>query len=159
MVDPAVYATLSLLVTTASAPLYWRGVRVIVDADPVTWSVLVRHLRLVGAGLFLTTGAVVLWMAPRLPDQFGGFTVLHAVAGLQAYALLAFALTGIVPILREKWRADLYRAPGRDVSLDDLHEDVDTWRKRLRVGVLGYAGLWVVAWLLGVIRYLLRYWL
>lgn len=159
MVDPVVPATLALLVTTASAPLYWRGVRVVVDAEPVTWTVLVRHLRFVGAGLLLTTGAVALWMAPRLPEQFGGFAVLHAVVGLQAYALLAFALTGIVPIFREKWRADLYHTPDRDVDLADLHENVDAWRKRLRIGVLGYGLLWAVAWALGVIRYLLRYWL
>jgi hypothetical protein len=39
-------------------------------------------------------------MMPRLMDQFGGLAVLHAVLGLQAYAMLAFALTGIVRIFQ-----------------------------------------------------------
>lgn len=157
MVDPVVVATLSLVAVTASFPLYLRGAYIVVDAEIVSWNVLTRHLRYVGAGLTLTTVPVVGWMAPRLADQFGGLSALHAVFGLQAYAMLAFALTGIVRIFQVKRRTDLYRDPDPDAALDDLHENMPDWRKRLRIGVFGYVLLWIVAYVLGLGQYALRY--
>lgn len=157
MVEPAVVAAVALVAVTASFPLYLRGAWIVIDAEVVTWAVLVRHLRHVGTGLVLTTVPVVTWMAPRLLESFGGLAALHAVVGLQAYALLAFGLTGIVRIFQVKRRAELYRDPDRDVALDDLHENVPAWRKRLRVGVFGYTLLWLVAYLLGVAQFALRY--
>jgi hypothetical protein len=77
-------------------------------------------------------------MLPRLLDQLDGFTALHAFLGFQAYALLVFALTGIVRIFQAKRAHDLYRNPDRDVDISELHEDMDAWRFRLRVGVFGY---------------------
>jgi hypothetical protein len=92
-------------------------------------------------------------MMPRLLDQFGGLAVLHAVLGLQAYAMLAFALTGIVRIFQAKYAANLYRDPDQGVDLDDLHENMSAWRGRLRIGVFGYVLFWIGAYLIGVVRY------
>ncbi|MFB6106336.1 MAG: hypothetical protein ABEJ70_05120 [Halobacteriaceae archaeon] len=158
MVDPAFpWATLSLLLVTASFPFYVHGAYVVIDADPVTWRVLSYHLKVVFAGLALNTAPVLLWMAPRLPDQFGGLSALHAFLGLQAYALLTFALTGIVRIVQVKRRYDLYHDPDPSVAVDDLHEDMGAWRKRLRAGVAGYVVFWILAWVVGLARYLIRY--
>lgn len=157
MVADSVIATVVLLSVTASFPLFLRGAAIVIDAEVVTWEILLRHLRYVGAGLVLTTGPVVLWMAPRLMEQFGGLSALHAVFGLQAYALLLFALTGIVRIFQVKRRADLYRNPDPSASIDELHENVPDWRRRLRVGVFGYLIFWLVAYVLGVVRYALLY--
>jgi hypothetical protein len=157
MADPVVAATLAFLAVTASFPLYVRGAYIIIDAETVTWGVLTRHLRYVASGLVLNTVPVVAWMIPRLADQFGGLSALHAVFGLQAYAMLAFGLTGIVRIFQVKRRADLYHDPDQDVALDDLHENMSHWRKRLRIGVFGYVFFWVVAYLLGVGQYVIRY--
>ncbi|MFB6096809.1 MAG: hypothetical protein ABEJ74_05425 [Haloferacaceae archaeon] len=157
MADPVYAAVLALLAVTLSFPFYVRGAGIVLDADVVTWAILVRHLRYVGVGLVLTTVPVTTWMAPRLVDQFGGLSALHAVLGLQAYALLVFALTGIVRIFQVKWQADLYRDPGPDVALDDLHENMSAWRTRLRIGVFGYLLFWCLAYLLGVARFVLRY--
>lgn len=157
MAEPVFAATLALLAVTVSFPFYLRGAGIILDADVVTWAVLVHHLKYVGVGLVLTTVPVVTWMAPRLVDQFGGLSALHAVFGLQAYAMLLFALTGIVRIFQVKWTADLYHDPDEDVALDELHEHMPYWRKRLRIGVFGYVLFWLGAYLLGLARYVLRY--
>lgn len=157
MVGEAAIATAALISVTASFPLFLRGAAIVIDADVVTWAVLTRHLRYVGAGLVLTTVPVVFWMIPRLLSQLGGLSALHAVFGLQAYALLAFALTGIVRIFQVKRRADLYRNPDPSLSIDELHENVPDWRRRLRIGVFGYLLFWIAAYVLGIVRYALMY--
>jgi hypothetical protein len=153
MVSEATAATLAGVSVTASFPFYCYGAWIVIDSETVTWSVLLRHLRFIAVGLALTTVPVVGWMAPRLLDQFGGLAVLHAVLGLQAYAMLAFALTGIVRIFQAKHAANLYRDPDQDVELDDLHENMGAWRGRLRIGVFGYVLFWIGAYLIGVVRY------
>ncbi|WP_049936965.1 DUF7321 family protein [Haloplanus natans] len=153
MVSEATTATLAGVSVTASFPFYLYGAWIVIDSETVTWSVLLRHLKFIVVGLALTTVPVVGWMAPRLMDQFGGLAVLHAVLGLQAYAMLAFALTGIVRIFQAKHAANLYRDPDRDVDLDDLHENMSAWRGRLRIGVFGYVLFWIGAYLIGVVRY------
>ena len=150
-------ATLAGISVTASFPLYLYGAKVIIDAEVVTWGVLVHHLRFIVIGLALTTVPVVGWMAPRLPRQFGGFAAIHAFFGLQAYAMLVFALTGIVRIVQVKREYDLYHDPDGDVELDEIHEKMPDWRRRLRVGVAGYVLFWLVAYLLGIARYVVRY--
>lgn len=157
MVSDAAIATAAALMVTASLPFYLYGAWIMIDAETVTWGVLVYHLKFIVPGLVLTTIPVVAWMMPRLFEQLGGLAVLHAILGLQAYALLVFALTGIVRILQVKRRADLYDNPDPDVDLDELHENMGAWRGRLRVGVFGYVVFWVFAWLLGVYRYLTIY--
>jgi hypothetical protein len=154
MVRDATVATLAGLAVTASLPFYLYGAWIVLDNDTVTWNVLTRHLRYIVVGLVLTTVPVAGWMAPRLPDQFGGLAVLHALLGLQAYAMLAFALTGIVRIFQAKRAADLYRDPDPDADLNDLHENMSAWRGRLRVGVFGYVLFWLGAYLIGVLRYI-----
>ncbi|GAB6861629.1 hypothetical protein ACFR97_05205 [Haloplanus litoreus] len=153
MVGDATVATLAGLAVTASFPFYLYGAWIVIDTDTVTWPVLTRHLKYILVGLVLTTVPVVGWMVPRLPDQFGGLAVLHAVLGLQAYAMLTFALTGIVRIFQAKYEADLYRDPDPDVDLNDLHENMSAWRGRLRLGVFGYVIFWLGAYLVGVVRY------
>jgi len=154
--DQAV-ATVAALSVTASLPFYLYGAWLIVEADPVTWDDLLAHLRYIVVGLALTTTPVVGWMVPRLSEQFGGIAVVHAVVGLHAYAMLAFALTGIVRIFGAKYAADRYRDPDPDADIDDLHENMGAWRWRLRIGVAGYLLLWLLAWLLGVVQYALYY--
>jgi hypothetical protein len=153
MVSEATTATLAGLSVTASLPFYLYGAWIVIDAETVTWSVLLRHLKFIVVGLVLTTVPVAGWMVPRLMDQFGGLAVLHAVLGLQAYAMLAFALTGIVRIFQAKHAANLYRDPDQDVDLNDLHENMGAWRGRLRIGVFGYVLFWLGAYLIGVVRY------
>jgi hypothetical protein len=153
MVSEATTATLAGLSVTASFPFYLYGAWIVIDAETVTWSVLLRHLKFIVVGLVLTTVPVAGWMVPRLMDQFGGLAVLHAVLGLQAYAMLAFALTGIVRIFQAKHAANLYRDPDQDVDLNDLHENMGAWRGRLRIGVFGYVLFWLGAYLIGVVRY------
>ena len=155
--DDATVATLALVAVTASFPFYLYGAWVMIDAEVVTWEVLRYHLRFIVVGLLLTTVPVVGWMVPRLADQFGGLAALHAVLGLQAYALLTFALTGIVRIVAIKRRHDLYEEPDQSVPLDDLHPEMSHWRKRLRVGVFGYTLFWLFAWVVGVARYVVKY--
>ncbi|GAB3030558.1 DUF7321 family protein [Natronobiforma cellulositropha] len=150
-------ATAIALVVTASFPFYLYGAWIIIDADVVTWSVLTRHLSVIGVGLALTTVPVVGWMIPRTLDQTGGLLAVHAFFGLQAYAMLLVALTGIVRILQVKITHDLYSDPGQEVDLDDLHENMRAWRRRLRVGVFGYVFFWLLAYILGIVRYILRY--
>lgn len=150
-------ATLALLAVTASFPFYLYGAWVMIDAETVSWSVLTYHLKFIVVGLTLNTVPVVTWMIPRLADQFGGLSALHAVLGLQAYAMLVFALTGIVRIFQAKHRANLYRDPDPDADLDDLHEHMPYWRRRLRIGVFGYVLFWIAAYGLGVTRYVVQY--
>ena len=159
MVADRTVATVSLLSVTASFPFYLYGAYLILDRERanVTWDLLVRHLSFILPGLVLTTVPVVLWMAPRLIDQLSGLSAVHAFLGLQAYALLAFGLTGIVRIFQAKRAANLYHDPDQNVALDDLHENVGAWRTRLRVGVFGYTLFWLLAYLVGVLRYYLRY--
>jgi hypothetical protein len=153
MVSEATTATLAGASVTASFPFYLYGAWIVIDSETVTWSVLLRHLKFIVVGLVLTTVPVVGWMVPRLMDQFGGLAVLHAVLGLQAYAMLAFALTGIVRIFQAKHAANLYHDPDQDVDLNDLHENMSAWRGRLRIGVFGYVLFWIGAYLIGVVRY------
>jgi hypothetical protein len=157
MVEDVAVATVAGLLVTLGFPFYLYGAWIIIEAEPVTWGVLRHHLAYIFVGLTLNTVPVVLWMIPRLFEQLGGFAALHAFFGVQAYALLAFALTGIVPILRAKREYNLYNDPDQDVDLDEIHEKMGAWRMRLRAGVLGYVLCWLVAWVLGVIRYVLRY--
>ena len=104
MVSEALIATVVLGSVTLSFPCFVYGAWYIIETEPVTWDVLMHHLTFVGTGLVLTTVPMLLWMAPRLMDQFGGFTVVHAFLGAQAYAMLAFGFTGIVRIFRAKRR-------------------------------------------------------
>ena len=157
MVSDSTIATAAALMVTSSLPFYLYGAWIMIDAEVVSWDVLVYHLKFIFPGLVLNTIPVVTWMLPRLLDQLGGVTVLHAILGLQAYALLAFALTGIVRILQVKRDADLYDDPTQDVDLNELHPDMSAWRGRLRVGVFGYVIFWLLAYLVGLTRFLLRY--
>jgi hypothetical protein len=157
MASESTVATVAGLMVTASFPFYLYGAWIVLDAEVVTWNVLVRHLRVIVPGLVVNTVPVVFWMVPRLFQQLGGLSALHAVLGLQAYAMLAFALTGIARIFQVKHRADLYRDPDPDVALDDLHENMSAWRGRLRVGVFGYVLFWIGAWVIGAYRYLIIY--
>jgi hypothetical protein len=157
MVSDSTIATVAALMVTASLSFYPYGAWVMIDAEPVSWDLLAYHLQFIVPGLVLNTIPVVGWMLPRLLDQLGGVIVLHAILGLQAYALLVLALTGIVRILQVKRDADLYENPEQDVDLDDLHPNMSAWRGRLRVGVFGYVIFWFLAWLLGLYQYLGRY--
>lgn len=144
-------ATAVAALVTLSLPLYLYGAWIIINAEVVTWDVLMRHLRFIVPGLLLTGIPFVTWMLPRLPRQFGsGIIAVHAFFGLQAYALLFFALTGIVHIFKAKREHDLYENPDQDVALEDLHENMGAWRFRLRIGVFGYVLCWLIAWLIGL---------
>ena len=155
MLSEGTTATVAGAMVTASLPFYLYGAWIMVgrEQDHVTWDRLVRHLWVILPGLVLNTVPVVLWMAPRLLDQFGGLAALHAFLGLQAYALLAFGLTGIVRIFQVKRNADLYEVEDPDTSLNDLHENMSAWRGRLRIGVFGYVIFWLLAYVVGVYRY------
>ncbi|QLG63134.1 DUF7321 family protein [Halorarum salinum] len=159
MVSDGVVAAVALVLVTASLPFYLYGAWLILDREDenVSWDLLVRHLSVILPGLVLTTGPVVLWMAPRLLDQLTGLSAVHAFLGLQAYALLLFGLTGIVRIFQVKRAADMYRDPEEHVDLNDLHEHMGAWRGRLRIGVFGYVVFWLLAYLVGVYRFYLRY--
>jgi hypothetical protein len=157
MVSDSAIATLAALMVSASLPFYLYGAWIMIDAEVVTWDVLMYHLKFIVPGLVLNTIPVVTWMLPRILNQLEGVTVLHALLGLQAYALLAFALTGIVRILQVKREADLYDEPGKAVDIDELHPNMSAWRGRLRVGVFGYVLFWFLAWVLGLYRYVGRY--
>ncbi|MFB6311268.1 MAG: hypothetical protein ABEH64_08840 [Salinirussus sp.] len=154
----AAMATLVLVLVSASLPCFVYGAWIVIDAEPVTWSVLVRHLAVIGVGLALTTVPLLTWMAPRLADQFTGAAIVHAFLGLQAYAMLAFAGTGIVRIFLAKRRHDLYTDYDEDVLLSEIGSDrMAHWRRRLRIGVFGYVFFWLLAYLVGFSRYVLRY--
>ena len=151
-------ATIVLVSVTLSLPCFLYGAYYIIETEPVTWGVLVHHLKFVVTGLVLTTVPLVFWMAPRLPDQFGGLSALHAILGLQAYAMLAFGFTGIVRIFRAKWEHDLYHDYDEDVLLDEIGgPTMSHWRSRLRIGVFGYVVFWLLAYVVGVARFVIRY--
>jgi len=164
MVADAVVATVVLLAVAGSFPFFAYGAWIVIDNDPVTWDVLTRHLRFVLTGLALTSIPVFLWMVPRLfgfggySTQFKGFAVLHAFLGAQAYAMLAFGLTGIVRIFRAKYEHDLYHDYDEDLLLEEVGGDrMQFWRGRLRIGVFGYVFFWILAFVTGLARYGLRY--
>ncbi|WP_123537169.1 DUF7321 family protein [Halosimplex salinum] len=158
MVTDRVVATVVLLAVTASFPCFFYGAWYIIETEPVTWDVLMHHLKFVVTGLVLTTVPMLTWMAPRLLDQFGSFAMVHAFLGLQAYAMLAFGFTGIVRIFYAKRRYDLYNDYDEDVLLDEIGSDrMSHWRSRVRIGVFGYVIFWVLAYGAGVARYALRY--
>mgnify|MGYP006269931059 FL=1 len=150
-------AAVAFLLVTASFPFYLYGAWIMIDAETVTWDTLVYHLKFIVPGLLLNTIPVVFWMGPRLFEQLNGISALHAFLGLQAYALLLFALTGIVRIVQAKRAANLYDDPGQEVDLDDLHENMGAWRGRLRLGVFGYVFFWILAYGVGVYKFVTRY--
>jgi hypothetical protein len=151
-------ATAVFVSVTLSFPCFLYGAYYIIETDPVTWDVLVHHLKFIGTGLALTTVPMVLWMIPRLFEQFSGAALVHAFLGLQAYAMLAFAGTGIVRIFRAKRRHDLYHDYDEDVLLEEIgSENMDHWRSRLRIGVFGYVLFWLLAYSVGLLRYLTMY--
>lgn len=156
MADMIIAAIVAVLVT-ASFPLYLYGAWIIVEAETVTWSVLIHHLKYIAAGLVLTTGPLVLWMVPQAFEQWGPILAVHMFFGLQAYAFLLVALTGIVRIFQVKRRDSLYRDPDEDVDIDDLHEHMGAWRWRLRIGVVGYLLFWIIAYLIGLVRFAFIY--
>jgi len=157
-------ATVVLLAVALSFPCFLYGAWIVLDNDPVTWSVLTHHLTFILTGLALTTIPLLVWMVPRLfglggySSQFKGFAVLHAFLGAQAYAMLAVGFTGIVRIFRAKYEHDLYHDYDEDVLLDEIGGDrMDHWRSRLRIGVFGYTFFWILAFLTGAARYVVRY--
>ncbi|EMA30101.1 DUF7321 family protein [Haloarcula japonica] len=158
MVSDGLVATVVLLSVTLSLPCFLYGAYYIIETDPVTWDVLMHHLKFVTTGLVLTTVPMVFWMIPRLPDQLGGLSAVHAMLGLQAYALLAFGGTGIVRIFRAKREHDLYNEYDEELLLDEIGDETFShWRSRLRIGVFGYVIFWLLAYLVGIARYALRY--
>jgi hypothetical protein len=158
MVSDGAVATVVLASVTLSFPFFVYGAWYIIETEPVTWSVLMHHLKFVVTGLTLTTVPLLLWMAPRLFEQLDGFAMMHAFLGAQAYAMLAFGFTGIVRIFRAKRHHDLYEDYDQDVLLDEIGSDrMDHWRSRVRIGVFGYVIFWIFAYLVGVARYALRY--
>jgi hypothetical protein len=157
-ISERVIATVVLASVTLSLPCFLYGAWYIIETEPVTWSVLTHHLKFVTAGLVLTTVPMVTWMIPRLADQLGGVAMVHAFLGAQAYAMLAFGGTGIVRIFRAKREHDLYEEYDEDVLLDEIgSERMDHWRSRLRLGVFGYVIFWLLAYLVGIARYAIRY--
>jgi hypothetical protein len=157
MLSETAIATIAALSVGASLPFYLYGAWYAIDTEVMTWDRLLHHLKFVVTGLVLTTVPVVTWMIPRLAQQFSGLAMVHAFLGLQAYALLLFGLTGIVRIFQAKRQANLYRDPDPDADIDQLHENMDAWRRRLRVGVFGYTLLWMLAFVVGLYRYFVRY--
>ncbi|GGN86381.1 MULTISPECIES: DUF7321 family protein [Haloarcula] len=158
MVSDGVVASVALVSVTLSFPCFVYGAYYIIETEPVTWDVLLHHLKFVVTGLVLTTVPMLVWMAPRLPEQLGGLSAVHAYLGLQAYALLLFGGTGIVRIFRAKREHDLYNDYDEDLLLDEIGGDqMSHWRSRLRIGVFGYVIFWMLAYVVGVSRYVLRY--
>ena len=156
--DDATVATIVAIAVTASFPCFLYGAWIMIDAKAVTWDVLTYHLKFIVTGLALTTVPLLVWMLPRLFQQLGGASALHAFLGLQAYAMLAFGFTGIVRIFRAKREHDLYHDYDEDVLLDEIGSDrMDHWRSRLRIGVFGYVIFWLLAYVVGIARYALRY--
>ena len=151
-------ATLVLVAVTLSFPCFLYGAWYIIESEPVTWGVLTHHLTFIAVGLALTTVPLLFWMLPRLPMQMTGVAAVHAYLGLQAYALLAFAGTGIVRIFKAKREYDLYHDYDEDVLLEEIGaENFAHWRRRLRIGVFGYVFFWLLAYVVGVARFLFRY--
>lgn len=153
-----VIATIALIAVTSSLPFLLYGAWIVIEAEEVTWDVLIHHLKFILTGLALTTIPMLTWMIPRLFDQFGGFSALHAILGLQAYAMLVFGFTGIVRIFRAKREHDLYHDYDEQVLLDEIgDENMSHWRNRLRIGVFGYLLFWILAYVVGVTRFVFRY--
>lgn len=158
MLSDAQTATLVLVAVAASFPCFLYGAWIMIDNDEITWDVLIYHLKFIVTGLTLTTVPLVFWMLPRLFEQFGGFSAVHAFFGLQAYAFLAFGFTGIVRIFRAKYEHDLYNDYDERVLLDEIgDENMQFWRRRLRIGVFGYVLCWIIAFLTGFTRYVALY--
>jgi hypothetical protein len=158
MVSEGTIATIVVVAVTCSFPFFLYGAWIMIDAEAVTWGVLVHHLKFILTGLTLTTVPMVTWMIPRLFDQLGGAAALHAVLGLQAYAMLAFGGTGIVRVFRAKWDHDLYHDYDEDVLLDEIgSERLQFFRRRIRIGVFGYVFFWILAYIVGVARYVIKY--
>jgi hypothetical protein len=158
LLTDAAIATVVFVAVTLSFPCFLYGAYYIIEQDPVTWDVLMHHLKFIVTGLALTTVPLLLWMLPRLFEQYTGAALVHAFLGLQAYAMLAFAGTGIVRILRAKRHHDLYHDYDEDVILDEIgEENFDHWRSRLRIGVFGYVFFWLLAYLVGTVRYVSIY--
>lgn len=164
MVSDAVVAAVVALAVTVSLPCFLYGAWIVLDNDPITWGILIWHLKYILTGLTLTTVPLALWMVPRLfglggySPQFGGYAVLHSFLGLTAYAFLAFGFTGIVRIFRAKWEHDLYHDYDEDVLLDEIGGDLMShWRSRLRAGVFGYTLFWILAWITGLLRFTSEY--
>ena len=158
MPSDAQIATVVLVAVAASFPCFLYGAWIMIDNDEITWDVLIYHLKFIVTGLALTTVPLVFWMLPRLFEQFGGFSAVHAFFGLQAYAFLAFGFTGIVRIFRAKYEHDLYNDYDERVLLDEIgDENMQFWRRRLRIGVFGYVICWIIAFLTGVARYIALY--
>jgi hypothetical protein len=158
MVSEGTIATIVVVAVTCSFPFFLYGAWIMIDAEAVTWGVLVHHLKFILTGLTLTTVPMVTWMIPRLFDQLGGAAALHAFLGLQAYAMLAFGGTGIVRVFRAKWDHDLYHDYDEDVLLDEIgSERLQFFRRRIRIGVFGYVFFWILAYIVGVARYVIKY--
>ncbi|MFC6732214.1 hypothetical protein [Haladaptatus sp. DYSN1] len=154
----ATIAAVAALLVTLSFPFYLYGAWIMIDAEEVTWGVLTYHLKFIFVGLTLNTVPVVFWMVPRLFEQFDGFAAFHAFLGLQAYAMLLFALTGIVRIFQAKYKHNLYHDYDENVLLSEIgSEKMDFWRKRLRIGVFGYVIFWIFAWVVGMARFVTKY--
>ncbi|WP_247009643.1 DUF7321 family protein [Halorientalis litorea] len=154
----AAIATVVLFAVTLSFPCFLYGAWIMIDAEGVTWGVLTHHLKFILTGLLLTTVPLLTWMLPRLLTQIGGATVVHAFLGLQAYAMLTFAFTGIVRVFRAKYEHDLYNDYDEDVLLDEIgSEQMQFWRRRIRIGVFGYVFFWLLAYLVGLTRFLFKY--
>ncbi|RXK51479.1 DUF7321 family protein [Halorientalis pallida] len=154
----ATIATLVLVAVSLSFPCFLYGAWIMIDAEAVTWGVLTHHLKFIGTGLTLTTVPMLLWMVPRLFDQLAGAAAIHAFLGLQAYAMLAFGFTGIVRVFRAKLEHDLYHDYDEDVLLDEIGSDrMQFWRRRIRIGVFGYTFFWILAYVVGVSRYAIKY--
>jgi len=152
-----IYATVATLLVTLSFPLYLYGAWIILQEEVVTWNVLIHHLKYVTGGLVLTTVPMVTWMIPNAFDQFSPLLAVHMFFGLQAYALLLVGMTGIVRIFQVKRQHNLYHESSSDIEISELHENMSTWRWRLRIGVFSYVGCWIIAYLIGVFRFLLRF--
>ncbi|MES3516649.1 MAG: hypothetical protein PPP58_03180 [Natronomonas sp.] len=158
MVSEAQIASVVVVSVAASFPCFCYGAWIMIENEEITWDVLVYHLKFIVTGLTLTTVPMLFWMVPRLFEQLGGATAVHAFFGLQAYAFLAFGFTGIVRIFRAKHRHDLYTDYDEDVLLSEIGDDnMQYWRRRLRIGVFGYVGCWIIAFLTGVARYVALY--
>jgi hypothetical protein len=158
MVSDTIIATVVFVSVSLSLPCFLYGAYYIIETEPVTWDVLIHHLKFVTTGLTLTTVPMFAWMIPRLPQQLGGLSAVHAYLGLQAYALLLFGGTGIVRIFRAKRQHDLYNDYDEDLLIEEIGgERMSHWRSRLRIGVFGYVIFWILAYIVGVARYALRY--
>jgi len=63
---------------------------------------------------------------------------------------------GAEGVERDVWDT-LYEIEDPEMPISELHENMGAWRFRLRAGVFGYVILWLLAWLVGTVRYVLVY--